>query len=38
MSARAVNALKHLPVVELQGGIITQGSQDLLIHKQYVMK
>ena len=38
MSARAVNALKHLPVVELQGGIITQGSQDLLIHKQVVMK
>lgn len=38
MSARAVNAIKQLPVVEMQRAIITRGSQDLLIHKQHVLK
>ncbi|MFO7963837.1 MAG: acetoacetate decarboxylase family protein [Desulfobacterales bacterium] len=38
MSARVINALKQLPIVEIQGGVITRGSQDLLIEKQYALK
>ena len=38
LSARAVKALSRLPVLEYMGAIITRGSQDLLIHQQYLIK
>jgi len=38
MSYRVVNTLRELPIVEYQAGIMTRGSQDLLIHQQYPME
>jgi hypothetical protein len=38
LSHIAVNALRKLPVVQYQAGIMTRGSQNLLIHKQYPMQ
>jgi hypothetical protein len=38
MSYRIVNALRQLPVVQYQGGIVTRGWQDLLIREQYRME
>lgn len=38
LSARAVSALRSLLVVENMGAVMTRGSQDLLIHQQYMIK
>ena len=38
MSSHVVNALRALPVVQYQGAVMTRGSQDLLIRKQYAME
>jgi hypothetical protein len=38
MSSHIIKTLGKLPVVQYQAGIVTRGSQDLLIEKQYSME
>ena len=38
MSSHIINTLSKLPIVQYQAGLVTRGSQDLLIEKQYSME
>lgn len=38
MSSKIINALKELPIVQFQLGLVTRGWQDLLIEQQRVME
>ena len=38
MSSRVINTLRKLPIVQYQAGLLTRGSQDLLIEQQYSME